>query len=126
AAAPPPTGPSPVVRPKAGMPGPGPATGGGGTGRAALPVQRGVAGTGGAAVPTGTPATAVPTRGRPRSSSAPSAPDKGATRRTETPQDPGVDLDDLARRLLDPMARLLRTELRRGRERTGRSHDGRR
>ncbi|WP_277347721.1 hypothetical protein [Streptomyces barkulensis] len=42
------------------------------------------------------------------------------------PQDPGLDLDDLARRLLDPMARLLRTELRRGRERTGRPYDGRR
>ncbi|WP_177213954.1 hypothetical protein [Streptomyces radiopugnans] len=43
-----------------------------------------------------------------------------------TPQDPGLDLDDLARRLLDPVARLLRTELRRGRERMGRPHDGRR
>ncbi len=46
---------------------------------------------------------------------------------TKPPQDdPGVDLDDLARRLLDPMARLLRTELRRGRDRTGRPYDGRR
>ncbi|MFD0394100.1 hypothetical protein ACFQ3Z_24355 [Streptomyces nogalater] len=44
----------------------------------------------------------------------------------ETPPDPGLDLDDLARRLLDPVARLLRAELRRGRERTGRPHDGRR
>ncbi|MEV7405134.1 hypothetical protein AB0N93_32685 [Streptomyces sp. NPDC091267] len=41
-------------------------------------------------------------------------------------QDAGPDLDDLARRLLDPVARLLRTELRRGRERTGRPFDGRR
>ncbi|MFC5880340.1 hypothetical protein ACFP74_22675, partial [Streptomyces virginiae] len=40
----------------------------------------------------------------------------------------GGDLvvDDLARRLLDPVARLLRTELRRGRERAGRPFDGRR
>ncbi|HWU08022.1 MAG TPA: hypothetical protein VN520_16835, partial [Streptomyces sp.] len=38
----------------------------------------------------------------------------------------GSDLDDLARRLLDPVARLLRAELRRGRERTGRPFDGRR
>ncbi|MDX3452702.1 hypothetical protein PV396_12215 [Streptomyces sp. ME02-8801-2C] len=41
-----------------------------------------------------------------------------------TPPDP--DLDDLARRLLDPVSRLLRTELRRGRDRTGRPYDGRR
>lgn len=46
---------------------------------------------------------------------------------SKTPQDdPGLDLDDLARRLLDPVARLLRTELRRGRDRTGRPYDGRR
>ncbi|WP_338686648.1 hypothetical protein QD712_38050 [Streptomyces acidiscabies] len=36
------------------------------------------------------------------------------------------DLDDLARRLIDPVSRLLRTELRRGRDRTGRPYDGRR
>ncbi|MEU3523099.1 hypothetical protein AB0E62_04405 [Streptomyces sp. NPDC038707] len=47
-------------------------------------------------------------------------------RSSENPPDPGLDLDDLARRLLDPVARLLRAELRRGRERTGRPHDGRR
>ncbi|MCS0605675.1 hypothetical protein NX794_31395 [Streptomyces sp. LP11] len=40
--------------------------------------------------------------------------------------DAGPDLDELARRLLDPVSRLLRTELRRGRERTGRPFDGRR
>ncbi|MBK3524678.1 hypothetical protein JHN54_24075 [Streptomyces sp. MBT70] len=52
---------------------------------------------------------------------------KSATRRApETPPDPGHDLDELARRLIDPVARLLRAELRRGRERTGRPHDGRR
>jgi syndecan 1 len=36
------------------------------------------------------------------------------------------DLDDLARRLIEPVARLLRSDLRRGRERAGRPHDGRR
>lgn len=83
-------------------------------------------GAAGTAVPTGVPAKTAPARGRPRSVSAPPAPEKGAARRAETPQDPGVDLDDLARRLLDPVARLLRTELRRGRDRMGRPYDGRR
>lgn len=46
--------------------------------------------------------------------------------RIELRRDPGLDLDDLSRRLLDPVARLLRTELRRGRDRTGRPYDGRR
>ncbi|MGW4114420.1 hypothetical protein ACWEFJ_26395 [Actinosynnema sp. NPDC004786] len=39
---------------------------------------------------------------------------------------PPLDLDDLARRLLDPVGRLLRAELREGRERNGRLHDRRR
>ncbi|MGW0469784.1 hypothetical protein [Streptomyces coeruleorubidus] len=96
--------------------------------RRAAPVQRAVSGAGGAGSK-GAPAKAVPARGRPRSASAsatPSVSGKGPDRRAEPPQDPGLDLDDLARRLLDPVARLLRTELRRGRERTGRPHDGRR
>ena len=38
----------------------------------------------------------------------------------------GLDLDDLARRLLEPVSRLLRAELRHGRERVGRLHDRRR
>lgn len=38
----------------------------------------------------------------------------------------GVDIEDLARRLLDPVSRLIRADLRRGRERSGRPHDGRR
>ncbi|MFB9464559.1 hypothetical protein ACFF45_18055, partial [Streptomyces cinereospinus] len=77
------------------------------------------------APPAGVPATAVPARGRPQTS-APAAPGRAGAQRAGTPQDPGLDLDDLARRLLDPMARLLRTELRRGRDRTGRPYDGRR
>ncbi|MYY00920.1 MULTISPECIES: hypothetical protein [unclassified Streptomyces] len=38
----------------------------------------------------------------------------------------GVDVEDLARRLIDPVSRLLRADLRRGRERSGRPYDGRR
>ncbi|WP_210573027.1 hypothetical protein [Streptomyces sp. GESEQ-4] len=64
---------------------------------------------------------AKPQAGNGRSASA-----KRTAQRAETPQDPGMDLDELARRLIDPVARLLRTELRRGRERTGRPYDGRR
>ncbi|WP_139238148.1 hypothetical protein [Streptomyces pini] len=120
-----------MVRPRTAAPVPGPApvrgpAAGGGTGRAAPPIQRTATGAGSAAVPAGVPAREVPARGRPRSASAPSVSGRGTARPPEAPQDPGLDLDDLARRLLDPMARLLRTELRRGRERTGRPYDGRR
>ncbi|MFR9792532.1 hypothetical protein ACL07V_28370 [Streptomyces sp. MB22_4] len=71
----------------------------------------------------------APAGGRPRSASAPPsfpAPATTADRRQTAPQDPGVDLEDLARRLLDPLARLLRADMRRGRERAGRPYDGRR
>ncbi|MEU9579227.1 hypothetical protein [Streptomyces chilikensis] len=116
----------------------------GGTGGTATTVQRTGPGPGpgagsgaGDRVPPGAPAKAAPAGGRPRSASAPApAPatahttgsaSAGRTARPADPvQDPGLDLDDLARRLLDPVARLLRAELRRGRERTGRPHDGRR
>ncbi|MFH8341879.1 hypothetical protein [Streptomyces sp. AM6-12] len=66
---------------------------------------------------------------RPRSASAPAAfraPGTTAGGKEAAPQDPGVDLEDLARRLLDPLARLLRADMRRGRERAGRPYDGRR
>ncbi|MFF3242454.1 hypothetical protein ACFYWY_01685 [Streptomyces sp. NPDC002870] len=134
----------PVVRPRT-------ATPGGGTGGAALPVQRAVYSADDSAINTGTPkelpsrgrrrsasaagdlaepkaepAKTVPARGQSRSDDTSSASGKRKAHRAESPQDPGLDLDDLARRLLDPMARLLRTELRRGRERTGRPYDGRR
>ncbi|MFF4933652.1 hypothetical protein ACFY2H_32870 [Streptomyces griseofuscus] len=68
-------------------------------------------------------------RNRPRSVSAPASfPASGTTagKKEAAPQDPGVDLEDLARRLLDPLARLLRADMRRGRERAGRPYDGRR
>ncbi len=126
--APAPVGPVPVVRPRTVAPG-------GGTGGAATPVQREASRADDAvlkrdtakrdAVPKGVPVKSVPAGSQSRTDSKaakPAAPGK----RAETPQDPGLDLDDLARRLLDPMARLLRTELRRGRERTGRPYDGRR
>ncbi|MFC7263031.1 hypothetical protein [Streptomyces lutosisoli] len=133
-----PGGAVPVVRPRT-------VTAAGGTGEAALAVQRDARGrprssSAPPAPPTGALAKEVPAPGRKRSSSVSSAAPaasasatssaasgKNAARRTETPQDdPGLDLDDLARRLLDPVARLLRTELRRGRDRTGRPYDGRR
>jgi hypothetical protein len=40
--------------------------------------------------------------------------------------DTGTDLDELARRLFEPVSRLLRADLRQGRERAGRGHDRRR
>ncbi|THA73188.1 hypothetical protein E6R60_24840 [Streptomyces sp. A0642] len=45
---------------------------------------------------------------------------------SRTDEIPGVDVEELARRLLDPVSRLIRADLRRGRERTGRPRDGRR
>lgn len=49
-----------------------------------------------------------------------------STRAKPAAPESSPDLDDLARRLLDPVSRLLRNELRRGRDRTGRPFDGRR
>jgi len=43
-----------------------------------------------------------------------------------TPAASNRELDDLARRLIEPVGRLLRAELRHGRERSGRLHDRRR
>ena len=133
-----PGGAAPVVRPRT-VTAAGGTGGTGGTGEAALTVQRDAGGRprSSSAPPTpsaGTPAKEVPAPGRKRSSSVSSAAPassaasgKNAAHGTKTPQDdPGLDLDDLARRLLDPVARLLRTELRRGRDRTGRPYDGRR
>ncbi|WP_159044802.1 hypothetical protein [Streptomyces sp. XY152] len=129
-----PAGPVPVVRPRNVTPRP---AAGGGTGRAATPVQRDASPAGDLAVAKGVPVEAVPAGtgpARARSSSVSAAGDLAAPegsaghadRSADSPQNPGADLDDLARRLLDPLARLLRTELRRGRERTGRPYDGRR
>ncbi|MFF9228894.1 MULTISPECIES: hypothetical protein [unclassified Streptomyces] len=117
-----PVWPAPVARARVAVPG------------TAAPVQRDATGAAGSV--RGVPAKETPARGRPRSASTgslpPSAPaatgaGKAAARRPESPPpEAGLDLDDLARRLIDPVARLLRAELRRGRERTGRPYDGRR
>ncbi|MFF7123284.1 hypothetical protein [Streptomyces sp. NPDC008240] len=121
----------PVVRPRNVASGPRSTAGGHGNSPAAPAVQREVPGAG-KSVPKGVPAKAAPSRGKqqPPGTSTTSSTSTASSRRTPhragAPQDPGIDLDDLARRLLDPMARLLRTELRRGRERTGRPYDGRR
>lgn len=75
--------------------------------------------------PTGVPVTAVPTRSGAHSASAPPPSPQGSAS-PGAPEGSGLELDDLARRLIDPVSRLLRAELRRGRERTGRPFDGRR
>ncbi|WP_459650339.1 hypothetical protein [Kitasatospora sp. Ki12] len=83
---------------------------------------------------TGVPLTAVPARAPVTVQAAPSA--SGPARPASPPQAAGPpaeaagigsgDLDELARRLIEPVGRLLRTELRRGRERGGQPYDGRR
>lgn len=77
-------------------------------------VQRDAAGSGPTARPPRKPAPAGPTTNStpPRTEDGSPAADR--------------DIDELARRLLDPLGRLLRAELRLGRERTGRLHDRRR
>ncbi|MDG9684620.1 hypothetical protein QC334_18140 [Streptomyces sp. DH18] len=67
---------------------------------------------------------------------APPKPTAGATRAATGSDDAseappgnrlsGTEIEELARRLLDPVSRLIRADLRRGRERSGRLHDGRR
>lgn len=85
---------------------------------------------------TGVPLTAVPARrpstvqaAPPKASPAKASPAK-ASPPAESATAPGGagpgDLDELARRLVEPVGRLLRTELRRGRERAGRPYDLRR
>ncbi|WP_189917869.1 hypothetical protein [Kitasatospora xanthocidica] len=83
---------------------------------------------------TGVPLTAVPARAPVTVQAAPPA--NGPARPASPSQAAGPpaeatgigsgDLDELARRLIEPVGRLLRTELRRGRERGGRPYDGRR
>lgn len=108
----------------------------------AFSVQRDVTGAGDGSVPNGSiPNSSVSNGSAPkdplpdaapakaesqRSGTTPSATGSGAVGHAGSPQASGADMDELARRLLDPVARLLRTELRRGRDRTGRPYDGRR
>ncbi|MGW2377285.1 MULTISPECIES: hypothetical protein [Kitasatospora] len=79
--------------------------------------QAGLSGVPLTAVPARAPATvqAAPPKASPPAAPA-EAPDAAAP----------ADLDELARRLVEPVGRLLRTELRRGRERAGRPYDLRR
>lgn len=84
-----------------------------------------------APAPTPTPApAAAPPRPAPatRKADAPAPPAPGETRDgggtpSVTPASSPADLDDLARRLLAPLSRLLRAELRGDRERIGRLRD---
>ncbi|MFD7883606.1 hypothetical protein ACFV3N_14350 [Streptomyces bauhiniae] len=71
--------------------------------------------------------TTPPAQGKPTTEPANAKqPGKSSTRAKPPAPESSPDLDDLARRLLDPVSRLLRNELRRGRDRTGRPFDGRR
>ncbi|WP_149030557.1 hypothetical protein [Kitasatospora sp. MBT66] len=102
-----------------------------------LPVQRDTGSVRGTAPATTAPAPA-PRSTAPDTSTATTPRSTAADQRVTTadrtggsPRDAGaqggdLDLEDLARRLLDPVARLLRAELRRGRDRAGRTFDGRR
>ncbi|MFI6151192.1 hypothetical protein ACIBCA_00640 [Kitasatospora sp. NPDC051170] len=74
----------------------------------------------------GVPLTAVQTRSSTATSASASASTSAAKPAPPPHPTEPADLDELARRLVEPLARLLRTELRRGRERTGRPYDGRR
>ncbi|MFJ9444602.1 hypothetical protein ACIRRH_22395 [Kitasatospora sp. NPDC101235] len=75
---------------------------------------------------TGIPLTAVPARTPTTVQRAVEPPGKApGGPPAEPPADP-ADLDELARRLVEPVGRLLRTELRRGRERSGKPYDMRR
>ncbi|WP_406093865.1 hypothetical protein [Streptomyces sp. NBC_01013] len=60
------------------------------------------------------------------SASAPTPAAADAAGAPRTSELPGLDIEELARRLLDPVSRLIRADLRRGRERSGRPYDGRR
>lgn len=78
---------------------------------------------------TGVPVTAVPAR----SPSPSTTGGTGTTGNRSTPEATSAtkpattpDIEDLARRLIEPVSRLLRADLRRGRERSGRPYDGRR
>ncbi|MFI9273054.1 hypothetical protein ACIGXM_20335 [Kitasatospora sp. NPDC052896] len=76
----------------------------------------------------GVPLTAVPPRAPtatpPRTAAPPAESRAGSP--TEATAAGAADIDELARRLIEPVGRLLRTELRRGRDRAGRPYDSRR
>ncbi|MFF2324777.1 MULTISPECIES: hypothetical protein [unclassified Streptomyces] len=97
---------------------PAPASGTGGPADTARTVQRRAADAGIA----GVPVKAAPAKpAAPSARTGPADSEAPATSRIN-----GADIEELARRLLDPVSRLIRADLRRGRERAGRLYDGRR
>ncbi|MFJ9846968.1 hypothetical protein ACIRYZ_42370 [Kitasatospora sp. NPDC101155] len=84
------------------------------------------------AVPARGPSTvqAAPATGSPSRAVSPPVTSSAAKTVGGSPAETGgsgpADLDELARRLVEPVGRLLRTELRRGRERGGKPYDLRR
>ncbi|MFE6843012.1 hypothetical protein ACFVFP_10420, partial [Streptomyces sp. NPDC057686] len=122
--------PVPVVRPRTTAPAVSPAATGTAPPASTPPVQRDTGGSRSTPGPISVQTAAPATRGdrRPATAQGTTAAGRHERSRDAVPQQQGgdLDLDDLARRLLDPVARLLRTELRRGRERAGRPFDGRR
>ncbi|MFI6863977.1 hypothetical protein ACIBKZ_29455 [Streptomyces sp. NPDC050421] len=76
----------------------------------------------------GVPVRVVQPRPGKSAKSAPAATSTAAeaTGAPRTNEVTGLDIEELARRLLDPVSRLIRADLRRGRERSGRPYDGRR
>ncbi|MCX5338736.1 hypothetical protein [Streptomyces atratus] len=100
---------------------PTPAAGAGSSGTTAQALQRAAADAG----ITGVPVRAAPVKPAEPSggtgSAGPAIVDAPATNRIT-----GADIEELARRLLDPVSRLIRADMRRGRERAGRLYDGRR
>ncbi|MFC9622969.1 hypothetical protein ACFTXM_24265 [Streptomyces sp. NPDC056930] len=101
--------------------GPAPATGAGSSGTTAQTLQRAAADAG----ITGVPVRAAPVKPveplQRTGSAGPALVDAPAANRVT-----GADIEELARRLLDPVSRLIRADMRRGRERAGRLYDGRR
>ncbi|MER5847614.1 hypothetical protein ABT126_11250 [Streptomyces sp. NPDC002012] len=100
---------------------PAPAAGAGVSGSAAEVLQRAAANAG----ITGVPVRAAPVkRATPSGGTGPA--DSATADAPAANRVTGADIEELARRLLDPVSRLIRADMRRGRERTGRLYDGRR
>ncbi|MFE7593672.1 hypothetical protein ACFU6K_30150 [Kitasatospora sp. NPDC057512] len=88
--------------------------------------QTGLTGVPLTAVPARTPTTVQRAAPSPAASPAGSAPGNAPGGPSAASSADPADLDELARRLVEPVGRLLRTELRRGRERSGKPYDMRR
>ncbi|MFF2958748.1 hypothetical protein ACFVT1_07485 [Streptomyces sp. NPDC057963] len=118
--APPPAGP-PRLSVRVPQRAPAPAVGAGSSGTTAQALQRAAADAGVVGVPVrAAPVKPAQSPGRTGSDGSAGSEAPAANRVT------GADIEELARRLLDPVSRLIRADMRRGRERTGRLYDGRR